>query len=557
LPLPRAADTDGTSEVRMSTPARTRFAPSPTGSLHVGGARTALFCLLHARRTGGQFLLRIEDTDQVRSTDDAAEGLLRDLRWLGLDWDEGPDRDGGRGPYYQSRRLAIYDRYVNDLLASGHAYEAWETSAELDAERKAAEAEKRRFRYVRVPYTEAQLAAFRAEGRAPVVRLAAPQHAIHVDDAILGPVTVAVDELEDIVIRKADGFPTYHFAVVIDDHLMEVTDILRGQEHLLNTPKHLGIYEALGWTAPRCGHMPLIFNPTGTKMSKRDKAKAAREAAKQALTTTPLLDLAARAGLDADRLAAFVNKTSDDLGVANAVAAALGVDLPMIEVMDFRRGGYLPEGLLNYLALLGWNPGDDREILTMAELTEAFSLDGVNNTAARFDGKKLEWVNAEHIRRASIDRLVGAMRDWLAVTPASRLGALPEATLRRVLALFQQRLTTLAGLEVQAGWLIDRPTAWDPKAVAQHVLKGDGRVVLDDLAAALAALPSWEAAAIDAAVAAIAEARGLGLGKVAQPLRVAITGAAVSPPIGDTLELVGRDESLARVDALRASLPAA
>jgi glutamyl-tRNA synthetase len=224
--------------------------------------------------------------------------------------------------------------------------------------------------------------------------------------------------------------------------------------------------------------------------------------------------------------------------------------------MDFRRGGYLPEALLNYLALLGWSPGDDREVLTMAELTEAFSLSGVNNTAARFDAKKLEWMNAEHIRRASLDRLVDATRAWLEVMPASRLASLSDAALRRVLALFQQRLTTLAALESQAGWLLARPAAWDEKAVSQHILKGDGRAVLDDLAAQLAAVPTWDAAAIDAVVAAIAEARGLGLGKVAQPLRVAITGTAVSPPIGDSLELVGRDESLARIDALRASLAA-
>lgn len=539
---------------------RTRFAPSPTGSLHVGGARTALYCLLQARREGGRFLLRIEDTDQARSTEEAAAGILRDLRWLGLDWDEGPGaEDAGTGPYFQSQRLELYDRYVDALLASGHAYLAWDSTEELDAWRKEAERNKQNFRYRWRPTSPEDEARWRAEGRQPVVRLKAPSHPVHFTDDVLGEVAVAVEELEDIVIRKADGFPTYHFAVVIDDHHMQVTQVLRGQEHLMNTPKHLGAYEALGWSPPSHGHLPLIFNPAGGKMSKRDKAKAARAAA---IAAGPQRDgegpawawLAERAGRPLAEITAFVNKQHDGVATAEAVGGALGVDLPMIEVMDFRKGGYLPEALLNYLALLGWSPGEDREIMTIAEMTALFSVDGINKTAARFDAQKLLWLNGETIRRSTLDRLLEVQERYLEVVPTSPFVGMERARRAIFLQLYQARMTTFADLDRTARFFFVRPTSWEQAAVDKHVRKGGG---IDNLRAAVEALQgveAWEAPAIDAALHALSERTGVGVGKYAQPLRVAVTGAAVSPPIGDTLALLGRDEVLARAGQLLASL---
>ncbi len=534
---------------------RTRFAPSPTGSLHVGGARTALYCLLVARKAGGRFLLRIEDTDQARSTEESARGLLRDLTWLGLTWDEGPGTDGEAGPYFQSQRLPLYDQTFEALLASGHAYEAWETTAELTALRAAAEAAKENFRYRRRPTDPAQVAQWRAEGRVPVLRLAAPDHAIRFDDDVLGPVNVAVEELEDIVIRKADGFPTYHFAVVIDDHHMGVTSILRGQEHLMNTPKHLGLYEALGWTPPSHGHMPLIFNPTGSKMSKRDKAKAAREGAVAAHKARGGADgygwLADAIGAERDLVEAFMAKKHDGVALAEAIGEHLGIAMPMIEVMDFRRGGYLPEGLLNYLALLGWSPGGDREVMTMDELVSLFEVSDINKSAARFDAVKLTALNGEHVRRATIERLEAVHDAYLEVVSDSPLQGCDPALRRALIALYQPRISTFADLDRLSRFFFQRPGAIDPDAAKKHLLKGDALELLARARAALADAPApWNAADVDAALQALADASGLGVGKFAQPIRVAVSGTSVSPPIGETLAILGRDEVLARLDAV-------
>jgi glutamyl-tRNA synthetase len=542
---------------------RTRFAPSPTGSLHVGGARTALYCLLHARHHGGRFLLRIEDTDQTRSTHEAAQGILRDLRWLGLSWDEGPGaEDEGTGPYFQSKRLDTYGQFFDQLMAADVAYEAWDTPAELTALREAARADKRNFRYRRTRYTQDQRETFRAEGRKPVLRLAAPDHAIHIDDDILGTVTVAADDLDDIIIRKADGFPTYHFAVVIDDHLMGVSQVLRGQEHLLNTPKHIGLYQALAWTPPSHGHLPLIFNPGGSKMSKRDKAKAARQAAREAINARKQDGhdpkdyqwLADATGTDTDTVTRFMKKKHDGVALAQAIAAHLGVRLPMIEVGDFRAGGYLPEALLNYLALLGWSPGEDLEIMSLEEMTQRFSLDRVNKTAARFDTAKLEWMNGEYIRAASEERLFEAFQSYLAVVDSSHFSDLSDAQQRDFLSLYRKRMTTFAHLEDMAQFFFETPTEWVPKAVKRHLLKGDGLSRLAAVLEALEALQDWSATGVQACLDALATEHEVGMGKFAQPARVAVTGNGVSPEIDQTLALLGRDQTLARMQACLAAV---
>jgi glutamyl/glutaminyl-tRNA synthetase len=521
---------------------RTRFAPSPTGSLHVGGVRTALYCLLYARRHEGRFVLRIEDTDQVRSTDEAARGILRDLRWCGLFWDE--------GPVAQSQRLSIYDEYVDKLLASGRAYLAWDSTEELGALRKAAEQQKQTFRYRRRPVSDEDVARYKAEGRKPVVRLAAPDHDVVIDDAVRDEVTVVQAELEDIVIRKADGFPTYHFAVVVDDHLMQITHIQRGAEHLLNTHKHFGVAEALGFELPKTAHLPLINNPAGQKMSKREKAAVAREAARNEHKTRKATDfgwLATLTGRPVEDLAAFVGKSNDRIDLAEAIAKALNVDLPMIEVMDFRRAGYIPEALLNYMALLGWNPGDEREILSVDAMCSAFSLERVNKSAAKFDPAKLRWMNGEYLKQLfhhDKERLLAVIEAWAEVveTPIRTLSA--ERRLALV-DLYKDRVLTLAELDLAASFFFHAPSAYDAKAVDKWLRKDDGLGVLSSCRAALAEA-LWTAGGIETALAPLTDGN---TGRVAQPLRVALTGSAVSPPLFETLAFLDQADVLARIDA--------
>jgi glutamyl/glutaminyl-tRNA synthetase len=531
---------------------RTRFAPSPTGSLHVGGVRTALYCLLYARKHKGTFILRIEDTDRARSTDESTAGILRDLRWLGLDWDEGPGKDGGVGPYFQSQRLELYGGYLANLEGEERAYLAWESREELGAMRTEAMKNKRGFRYARRHYTAEDLERFQTEERTPVLRFSAPKHDIIVRDHILGDVKLGEQDQDDFVIRKTDGFPTYHFAVVIDDHHMKITHILRGQEHLMNTPKHIGLYEALGWTSPEVGHLPLIFNTKGSKMSKRDKAKTAREVARTAAKERGLTGkgwdwLAAMTSLDADDLTGFMKKKHDTISTAEAIAEALDATLPMIEVMDFRVGGYLPEALVNYMALLGWSPGDDREVMSIAEMVEAFSLERVNNTAARFDPAKLRWMNSEYMRSLPMERLQACFQQYLDVVD-SPYGSLDTATRAIYLNLFRERAATFAELDEASRFLFVRPAHWAPKAVKKHLLKGGGSERLLACREALSNVKDWEAPALEAAVTALLSDEQPNLGKFAQPIRIAVCGGPVSPSIFETLELLSQEEVLQRLD---------
>ena len=529
---------------------RCRFAPSPSGQLHVGGARTALFNFLLARKSGGKFVLRIEDTDRVRSSLASEEAIKADLRWLGILWDEGPEQGGPGAPYRQSERVDLYTQYLQELLESGHAYEAWETREELGAMRDAAVQVHGGFKYRRVTHTDEQLAAFRAEGRTPVLRFASAGRSVTFSDDVAGDVTV--EDVEDFVIRKADGFPTYHFAVVVDDHHMQVTHVLRAKEHLMNTAKHVLLYEAFGWERPGHAHAPLINNMSGAKMSKRDKAKAARAAAREAGLDDAALS--AMTGLDAGTHLRFRKKKTDDIDIAEAIAAALGVDLPHIEVQDFRNAGFLPEALCNFIALLGWSAGDDQEFYTLDELAAAFSTDRIGGSEAKFDPTKLRWMNGMYIRNASIDRLLAAAREYAGLNPSSPLNGVDDDRLRRLLAAYQQRIETMAQLEVQGAFFFVRPTSWGPeKAIKKHLIKGDGRARLAAAGVALAACEDWTAEGIEAALQLAADADYEGrMGKLAQPVRVAVAGGPVSPAIGETLALLGKVESLARIEACSA-----
>jgi len=514
----------------------------------VGGARTALFNLLFARSTGGRFVLRIEDTDQVRSSRASEEAIREDLRWLGLDWDEGPEAGGPGAPYRQSERLGLYQEQLDRLLQSGHAYEAWETPEELDELRRQAQAQGGSLRYRRRRYGEDELARFAREGRTPVLRLLVPREPVTISDRVLGEVVVPAADVDDFVIRKQDGYPTYHFAVVVDDHHMAVTHVLRAQEHLMNTARHLQLYEALGWEPPEHGHMPLIFSMSGGKMSKRDKAKAARAAFRQ--SGRDLAWLAEATGLDEQTLTAFRKKKRDDLEIAEAIASAVGADLPEIDVVDFRSAGYLPEALVNFLALLGWSPGDDRELMSLEEMIAAFTLERVGRTAARFDREKLRWMNGVYIRQATLPRLLEALRDW-ATSAGHPVAEADPTRLEGIVTLYRERSATLRELADQARYFFEAPTTWGPaKAIDKHLLRGDGLDRLERCLEVLSGVQEWTEQRLEAELRRVCDDEfGGALGKVAQPVRIAVTGGPVSPPIFATIALLGRQPTLSRLSA--------
>ncbi|MEO1534533.1 MAG: glutamate--tRNA ligase [Planctomycetota bacterium] len=542
----------------------TRFAPSPTGHLHIGGARTALFCAAYARGQSGRFVLRIEDTDQKRSSEAAAAGILEDLAWLGIGWDDGPEAHGfggdtlKTGPFYQSRRLDLYKKYFDWMIKKGHAYPAFETPDELAAMRKAAEAEKKTFIYRRPDGYDHAAALKRAETEEHVLRFKMPAEAVTVHDQILGDVTFPYEELDDLVIRKKDGFPTYHFAVVVDDHEMGVTHVVRGQEHLNNTPRHIALMGALGFDVPTFAHLPLIFNPDGSKMSKRDKDKAVRAAVKQAAGVQEAL---ANAGT-ADEQEHFTKWLKDKTVQLPqdrliAIAGQLQVELPEIDVEDFRRSGYLPEVVINYIALLGWNPGvktddgKDLERFDRAYLDQHFAFDRVGKTASKFDRDKLRAFNFDTIQAMDPAEFVLAWRTWAERYDQAILGELSAETMLMLAPAIQQRAAVLSECRQPIAFLFadDSSIEYDDKAVKKHVLKGEpsGLALLAAFRDELSTVTDFTPDAIEALAASFCEARETKLGKLAQPIRVAITGSAVSPPLGVTLAALGKDRSLARI----------
>ncbi|MFO0828497.1 MAG: glutamate--tRNA ligase [Phycisphaerales bacterium] len=543
----------------------TRFAPSPSGHLHVGGARTALFCWAYAKGRGGKFLLRIEDTDQKRSSDAASLGFLKDLAWLGVDWDEGPEyvgpdgrRVGGgpHGPYFQSERLDIYNRYIDQLIKSGHAYYAFDTPEELDAKRKAALAAKVPYRYDRaaLKLSADEVARLLREGRAAVVRCKVPAGPITIHDQILGDATLPEGEVDDFVIRKVDGFPTYHFAVVVDDELMGVTHVLRAQEHFTNTAKHMVLQDALGFRRPTYGHLPLIVNPDGSKMSKRDKDKTLRAAVQQKGLTAPPPATVTQA--EFDRWLKDKN-VQLDLEVAERLAGVLDVALPEINVDDFRRSGYLPQVITNFLALNGWSAGNDVEKFDNEYIRTHFGLERVQKTAAKFDRVKLLAFNCDAITAMPKPEFVRLCRahgeryhpEFLARLTPDQFQLLAEAS--------HERSKTLDDPYRTNRWLIvgDDGLAWEDSKNVRKVLSdaaaGTQRGVdrLREVKPVLEGVQDWSPRDIETAVKGYADASAEGnLGRIAQPLRVAVTGGTVSPPIFDTLAMLGKASTLMRID---------
>lgn len=550
----------------MSTPI-TRFAPSPTGHLHIGGARTALFCAAYAHGRGGRFVLRIEDTDQKRSSEAAARGILEDLAWLGIRWDDGPVFEScggdarGVGSFFQSERLSIYNAAFQKLLDSGDAYPCFETAEDLAEMRKAAEARKETFIYRQRPDYDHAEALARAAGEEHVLRFRMPSKPVTVKDEILGEVVFPYEELDDLVIRKRDGFPTYHFAVVVDDEAMGVTHVIRGQEHLNNTPRHIALIEALGYTVPAYAHLPLIFNPDGSKMSKRDKDKAVRSAVKDAGTLT-----AGDAGVDDAAFAAWQKDKTVQLpqDKLQPLAAKLGVELPEIEVEDFRRSGYLPEAIVNAIALLGWNPGtlDDQgrnvDRFDRAFLDAHFDFGRVGKGASKFDREKLRAFNFDRIKSMEPAAFARTWRAWAERYDAELAQRLSEQDMRTLAPAVQPRAATLSEARRPIAFLFVDAEAieYDAKAVAKFMTGGEpiGLDVLRGFAPRLAEIDPFTPEAIEARLADYCEHEGIKMGSLAQPIRIALTGAAVSPPLGVTMVSLGRPETLARIDRCLSAL---
>jgi glutamyl-tRNA synthetase len=469
----------------MTNPVVTRFAPSPTGFLHIGGARTALFSWLYARGRGGRMLLRIEDTDRERSTPGAIEAILDGLKWLGLDWDG--------DAVYQFSRAARHREVAEQLLAAGKAYRCYATDEELKVMREAARAEGRTRLYNGLWRDRDPSEA--PAGVAPTIRLKAPLTGETViEDQVQGRVVWQNENLDDLVLLRGNGNPTYMLAVVVDDHDMGVTHVIRGDDHLINAARQKQIYEALEWEVPNMSHIPLIHGPDGSKLSKRH--------------------------------------------------GALGVEA-------YRAMGYVPAALRNYLVRLGWSHGD-QEIFSTEEMIQLFDLPAIGRSAARFDFAKLENLNGHYIRHTDDQALVSMFEDVLAYVPdgsalKAKLNATTRAQLLQAMAGLKERAKTLVELIDGAYFIFaDRPLAMEPKAEA--LLTPETRALIGRLRPALAAVQPWNAATTDAAMRVFAETHGLKLGAIAQPLRVAMTGKTTSPGIFEVLAVLGQQECLARLD---------
>lgn len=467
---------------------RLRFAPSPTGFLHVGGARTAIFNWLLARKEGGVFLLRIEDTDRDRSSEEHTQAILDGMGWLGLDWDE--------GPFFQSEGVDRHRAAALRLLEEGKAYRDFSDS---DAVRD--EAKERSMHPSRVAREKAEALGLEgaerraASGEAHAIRFRVPDGETRWDDMVHGDVRFGNDDIDDLVILRSDGTPVYNLAVVSDDAEMEITHVIRGDDHLSNTPKQVLLYRALGLPEPRFGHVPLILGPDGKRLSKRHGATA---------------------------------------------------------VGDYAKEGILPEAMLNFLTLLGWSPGDDREFMTRDELVEVFSMERVLKKSAVFDAEKLSWLNGKHLAARPREELVSEIRERLADTEGldERLLADRDAT-DGIVELLIPRSRTLEDLAQQAIPFLREPVAYDEDAVAKHWAKKPEATVeiLRRLREALAGVEPWTAGTVEPAVRGVADALEVGAGKVIHPLRVALVGQASSPGIFDVLAVLGRSRTLSRIDA--------
>jgi glutamyl-tRNA synthetase len=477
----------------MSAP-RVRFAPSPTGYLHVGGARTALFNWLFARRHGGIFVLRIEDTDAERSSEEMVAGILDGLRWLGLDWDEGPLAGGEFGPYFQSERLDRHRAMADQLVAQGHAYYCYCTADELKAKRDAAEQAGGGWKYDRtcLALTPDEVAARERAGMPRAIRVRVPDGVTRFDDLVHGVIEFDGANIEDFVIVRSDGQPTYQLSVVSDDIEMKITHVVRGDDHISNTPKQILLYRAMSAEPPRFAHVPLILGPDKKRLSKRHGATS---------------------------------------------------------VTEYARQGYLPEAMFNFLALLGWSPGDNRELFTRDDLVEAFALDGISGGNAVFNIEKLEWFNQQHLMRLAPDELARRVKPSLAAEGLWSDAYLGDrhAWFVAVLELLRPRAKRLGDFALLGRFFFTDAIDYDAAAVDTHLRAPGMDEHLAAFDAAIATLDTFDAASTEAALRAVAAARGVKAASLIHAVRVAVTGKTVSPGLFELLALLSRDRVRARM----------
>ena len=456
---------------------RTRFAPSPTGYLHIGGVRTALFCWLYARHHGGQFILRIEDTDRERSTQESVDAILQGMEWMGLSPDE--------GPFYQTDRIARYQEVLDQLLDQGLAYKCYCTQAELDQVREDQRAKNIKPRYNRKCRDAAHP---EREGIAPVIRFRNPlEGSVIFEDLVRGKVNISNDELDDLVIARGDGMPTYNFAVVVDDIDMEITHVIRGDDHVNNTPRQVNIFKALKAPLPIFAHLPMIVGQDGQRLSKRHGA---------------------------------------------------------VSVLEYRDQGFLPEAMRNYLLRLGWSHGD-QEIFSTEEMIELFDLAEVNRAASAFDVDKLKWLNQHYIKEADSTRLTDLLLEKLTLAGLDVSAGPP---VEKVVTALRERAQTINEFLEKSRYFYSEISGYEEGAAKKH-LRPVAEGLLVDIRARFESIQTWTASAIHEALEACVAAQDSKLGKIAQPLRVAVSGTAATPPIDETLELVGKVRTLSRIDA--------
>ncbi len=468
---------------------RVRFAPSPTGYLHVGGLRTALYNYLFARRNGGKFVLRIEDTDRTRLVDGAVENLVATLQWAGLEYDEGPGVGGDRGPYVQSERLPLYKEHVDLLLKAGKAYYAFDTPEKLEQMRAMQEKTHLPPKYDRraLKLTPDEVRGKLDAGVPAVVRMKVPEAAtIAFDDIVRGRVEFVSDRLDDQVLLKSDGYPTYHLANVVDDHLMGISHVIRGEEWLSSTPKHVLLYEYFGWERPVFAHLPLLLNPDKSKLSKRQGDVA---------------------------------------------------------VEDYRTKGFFPEALVNFVALLGWNPGDEREIFTLAELVKEFTLERVGKAGAVFNTEKLRWMNTQHLRRKPEEELLRLVRPFL---EKAGLLSFDDQYVLKVIRLMKDRVDAVEEFVTFSGYFFRDPESFDEASRSKNWKAGTHEQV-SEVCGKLLGLPVFTPSNIEGVIRAVAESAGVSAGKLIHPLRLAVTGVSLGPGLFELMSVIGRDACIRRI----------
>ena len=476
----------------MSPNIRVRFAPSPTGYLHVGGLRTALYNYLFAKHNGGKFVLRIEDTDQARRVEGAVENLISTLDWAGVRFDEGPGREGGYGPYVQSQRLDIYRQHADDLIKKGFAYRCFCTPERLEEVRARQNAAKlstsydRHCRNLTAEEVERRLSA----GERNVIRMKVPlEGELTFNDLIRGTVTIAFEVLDDQVIIKSDGFPTYHLAVVVDDHLMAISHVIRGEEWLPSTPKHILLYKFFGWELPKFAHLPLLLNPDKSKLSKRQGDVA---------------------------------------------------------VEDYRAKGYFKEAIVNFVAFLGWNPGDEREIFSLEELVKEFSLERVGKSGAVFNVEKLNWLNFEYLKRMPEGDVLTQLKAELARSPHAEK-SFDDVYLLSVIRALRERATFMRDFVEKGEYFFQRPDQYDPEVLKKR-WKPESAGQLKSLSAAFERLQNPRKEEFEAALHQTAESLKVKNSDLIHPLRLAVTGVGSGPGLYDILVVLGRDEVVHRIN---------